>query len=187
MDDQELIQLFRERNEEAIRETDAKYRKLCFGIAFNILEKEYDAEECVNDTYMSLWTAIPPAQPRCFPSYLSRIARNISLKRFRQESAQKRSRMTEVSIEELEDMPPGGFSMPDLDAEQLGKLINDFFKTEKESTRGIFIRKYFFFDSIEEITKRYELSENMLFLKISQFFQPEINIKQFSKNFGNPQ
>ena len=84
-------------------------------------------------------------------------------------------------------MLPGGFSMPDLDAVQLGKLINDFFKTEKASTRGIFIRKYFFFDSIEEITKRYELSENMLFLKISQFFQPEINIKQFSKSFGNPQ
>ena len=162
MDDQQLIQMFWDRNEEAIRATDEKYRKLCFSIAFNILGNEYDAEECVNDTYMSLWAAIPPAQPRCFPAYLSRIARNISLKRFRQESAQKRSHMTEVSIEELEDVLPGSFSMPDPDAEQLGKLINDFLKTEKESTRNIFIRKYFFFDSIEEITKRYGLSESQV-------------------------
>ena len=168
MDDQKLIQMFWERNEDAIRETDTKYRKLCFGIAFNILGNEYDAEECVNDTYMSLWTAIPPMKPRCFPAYLSRITRNISLKRYRQGSAQKRSRMTEVSIEELEEVLPGSFSMPDPDAEQLGKLINDFLKTEKESTRGIFIRKYFFFDSIEEIAKRYAFSESQVKNKLSR-------------------
>ena len=181
MDDRQLIQMFWERNEEAIRETDAKYRKLCFGIAFNILGNEYDAEECVNDTYMSLWTAIPPAQPRCFPAYLSRIARNISLKRFRQESAQKRSRMTEVSIEELENVLPGGFSMPDPDAEQLGKLISDFLKTEKETTRGIFIRKYFFFDSIEEITKRYGLSESQVKTRL---FRCRNRLKEYLRERG---
>ena len=162
MDDQQLIQMFWERNEEAIRETDAKYRKLCFEIAFNILGNAYDAEECVNDTYMSLWTAIPPARPRSFRAYLCGITRNISLKRFRKESALKRSRMTELSIDELEDVLPGNFSMPDLDAERLGALINDFLQTEKESSRNIFIRKYFFFDSIEIIAKRYAFSEGQV-------------------------
>ena len=181
MDDQQLIQMFWDRNEEAIRATDEKYRKLCFSIAFNILGNEYDAEECVNDTYMSIWAAIPPAQPRCFPAYLSRIARNISLKRFRQEFALKRSHMTEMSIEELEEVLPGNYCMPDLDAEQLGKLINDFLKTEKDCTRGIFIRKYFFFDSIQEITKRYGLSESQVKTRL---FRCRNRLKEYLRERG---
>ena len=181
MDDQQLIQMFWDRNEEAIRATDAKYKKLCFRIAYNILGNECDAEECVNDAYMSLWETIPPAKPRSFTAYLCRITRNLSLKRFRYESAVKRSRMTEVSIEELEDILPGHFNMPDFGAEQLGKLINDFLKTEKESARNIFIRKYFFFDSIEEITKRYGLSESQVKTRL---FRCRNRLKEYLRERG---
>lgn len=159
MDDWEIIDLYFERNESAIRETEAKYGNLCMSIARNILGNEADTEECVNDTYLSVWNTIPPQRPNNFVAFISKITRNISLKRVRFDNAIKRSALTVVSLSELENVIPDN-CISDIGDEQLGKLISDFLRMEKPDARNVFIRKYWFFDTVSEIADRYSFSES---------------------------
>lgn len=160
MDDEQIVELFFARSEDAVRETDAKYGRLCFRIAQNILGRDADAEECVNDAYLCLWNAIPPQKPDDLTAYVSKIVRNVSLKRLRFNSAMKRNIQTEVSLNELESILPDSMAESEVDDGQLGKLISAFLWRESESSRNVFIRKYFFFDSIHEIAERYSYSES---------------------------
>ncbi len=160
MDDRQIVELFFARSEEAIRETDAKYGRLCYRIAQNILGRDADAEECVNDAYLCLWNAIPPQKPDDLAAYVSKIVRNVSLKRLRFNSAMKRNIQAEVSLNELESILPDSMVESEVDDRQLGKLISAFLWRESESSRNVFIRKYFFFDSIHEIAERYSYSES---------------------------
>ena len=160
MDDLQIIELFFERSEEAIRETEAKYGRLCFQIAQNILGRDTDAEECVNDAYLCLWNAIPPHRPDDLPAYVSKIVRNVSLKRLRFSSAMKRNIQAEVSLNELESILPDSMSESEMDDRHLSELISAFLWHEPESSRNVFIRKYFFFDSVHEIAERYSYSES---------------------------
>ncbi len=160
MDDRQIVELFFERSEEALRETEAKYGKLCFRIARNILGRDADTEECVNDAYLCLWNAIPPQQPDNLAAYISRIVRNLSLKRLRFESALKRDAQALVPLSELENLLPDRLAQPEMDDGQLGKLISAFLWREPESSRNVFIRKYFFFDSVQDIAERYSFSES---------------------------
>lgn len=159
MDDLQLIDLFFERNEDAIKETESKYGKLCLSIARNILDNEADSEECVNDTYLSVWNTIPPQRPNNFAAFISKIARNISLKRVRFDSAMKRSALTVISLSELEEIIPD-YHGSDIGDEQLGKLISTFLRTETADARNVFVRKYWFFDTISEIADKYSFSES---------------------------
>ena len=159
MDDQQIIDLYFERSESAIKETEAKYGKLCMSIARNILGSETDTEECVNDTYLSVWNTIPPQRPNNFAAFISKITRNISLKRVRFDNAIKRSALTVVSLAELENVIPD-HRVSDIGDEQLGKLISDFLRMEKPDVRNVFIRKYWFFDTVSEIADRYSFSES---------------------------
>ncbi len=160
MDDPEIIELFFERSEEAVRETEAKYGKLCFRIAQNILGRDADAEECVNDAYLCLWNAIPPQRPDNLAAYVSKIVRNIALKRLRFNSAMRRNMQAEVSLNELESILPDSMAHSEMDDGQLGKLISAFLWREPEGSRNVFIRKYFFFDSVQDIAERYSFSES---------------------------
>ena len=160
MDDLQIIELFFERSEDAVRETEAKYGRLCFRIAQNILGRDADAEECVNDAYLSLWNAIPPQKPDDLAAYVSKIVRNISLKRLRFNSAMKRNIQAEVSLNELESILPDSMAESGMDNRQLGELISAFLWREPESSRNVFIRKYFFFDPIQDIAARYAFSES---------------------------
>ena len=160
MDDRQIIELFFERSEEAVRETEAKYGKLCFRIARNILGRDADAEECVNDAYMSLWNTIPPQRPDDLAAYICKIVRNISLKRLRFDSALKRNRRTEVPLDELERILPDRIAQSEMDDRQLGQLISAFLWREPAHSRNVFIRKYFFMDSIRDIAARYSFSES---------------------------
>ncbi len=160
MDDRQIVELFFERSEEAVRETEAKYGRLCFRIARNILGRDADAEECVNDAYLCLWNAIPPQRPDNLAAYVSKIVRNLSLKRLRFESALKRDAHAEVPLAELEDLLPDRLAQSEMDDRQLGKQISAFLWQEPESSRNVFIRKYFFFDSVHEIAERYSFSES---------------------------
>ena len=98
MNDLEIIELYFERDEKAIKETDAKYGRLCHSIANNILNNEQDSEECVNDTYIGIWNAIPPTRPNNFMSFVCRITRNLSLKRLEAMTRQKLSAKTIISL-----------------------------------------------------------------------------------------
>ncbi len=160
MDDIKIIDLYFARDEQAIRETDIKYGKLCFALANNILRCHEDSEECVNDTYFSVWNSVPPTRPGNFRAFLCRIVRNISLKRLDYSLAEKRSRDLTVSLSELEEVLPDRRVPPEPEVEELGRIISEFLRSEKEDARNVFIRKYYFFDTIEDIAARYEFSES---------------------------
>ena len=167
MEDLQIIELYFARDERAIRETDRKYGKLCHGIAYNVLKNREDSEECVNDTYVGVWNAIPPTRPQNLMAFVCRIARNLSLRRLESLSRQKRSQATLVSLDELAEILPDERIDSALTDESIGKLISDFLRGEKADVRNVFIRKYYFFDSVEAIAERYGFTEskvkNMLY------------------------
>ncbi len=160
MEDKSIIQMFWNREENAIRETDLKYRRMCYGISKNILGNHEDAEECLNDTYLTLWNTIPPKQPDNLMAYVAKVTRNHSLKRLEYYTAEKRdARGVVVPLEELEDvLPDNGFSSQ-ADEEAIGEHINRFLRGEGEDARNIFLRKYWFYDSIKDIAERFDISE----------------------------
>ena len=167
MDDLQIIELFFSRDERAITETDQKYGKLCRSIVYNILSSHEDTEECVNDTYLGAWNSIPPVRPSRFPAFLCRIARNISLKRLEYRKAWKRGQEVYVSFSELENMAADDEIDSFVTAEELGRIISRFLRTEKAEVRNVFLRRYWFFDSIGVISDMYGFSEskvkNMLY------------------------
>lgn len=161
VDDRQIIELYFARDEQAIKETDVKYGKLCFRIAINILNDYEDSEECVNDTYLNTWNTIPPTRPNNFTAFLCRITRNLSLTRLDFNAAMKRATNAVVSFAELDELvsvesAPQG----DMNAIDLGRLISNFLWREKPNARNVFIRKYYFFDSISDIAARYSFSES---------------------------
>ena len=167
MDDLSIIELYFARDEQAIKETDTKYGKLCHSIAYNILNNNEDSEECVNDTYIGVWNTIPPTRPNNFMAFVCRITRNLSLKRIEAMARQKRFQATIVSLDELAEVLPDESIADGISDEDIGKAISDFLRNEKEDVRNVFIRKYYFFDSIGDIAKRYGFTEskvkNMLY------------------------
>jgi len=156
MDDNDIIELYFNRNERAILETSNKYGRNCYSISFSILNNPGDAEECVNDSYLNVWNAIPPTKPVIFSAFLYKITRNLSLKRLRHNLAQKRNHDITVSFSELEAvLPDAQVSFTESIHMNLNTLISNFLRTEKPDARNVFIRKYWFFDSIKEISSRY--------------------------------
>lgn len=167
MDDGKIVELYLKRDEQSIKETEAKYGKLCYSISYNILKNHDDSNECVNDTYMGIWNAIPPARPNNFMAFVCKIARNLSLKKLEYMMREKRAKDMVVSIDELQNILPDERYASGVTDEDVGELISKFLRKQKEDVRNVFIRKYYFFDSIGEIAKRYSFTEskvkNMLF------------------------
>ena len=154
MEDRQIIELYWERAEEAIRETDAKYGRLCQYIAQNILASPEDSEECVNDTWLGLWNAIPPQRPSRFSAFVGRITRNLALKRFDYLNAAKRSSETVRSLEELGECVAGRTSVEDeLENRRVEEAIDAFLWSLEEEKRTVFIRRYWYFDSIGVICR----------------------------------
>lgn len=159
-EDSAIIELFYKRDENAIAHAERKYKKLCMRIAVNILTNEEDSEECVNDTLLGVWNSIPPAKPDSLRAYICRIARNNALKRLRFNNAEKRSLDKAVSLSEIEEIIPDEKLRPDISNEEIGKLISAFLEKQKPDTRKVFVRKYWFFDTIEDIARDYSYSES---------------------------
>lgn len=167
MDDANIIDLYFKKDETAITHTEQKYKRLCFSIANNVLGNTQDSEECVNDALLGVWNAIPPARPNNFKAFICKIARNTALMRLKHNRAQKRSPEFTVSLSELEDIIPDERLNPGYSSEDIGKLISSFLYTLKPDARNVFLRKYWFFDSVNDIMSRYGFSEskvkNMLY------------------------
>lgn len=153
MDDLMIIELYFSRNEKAIEETDKKYGKLCFSVANNILFNDEDSKECVNDTYLSVWNKIPPTCPKSFKAFICQIVRFLSMKQLEYNCASKRTQNITVLYSELEDVLPSYRFSPDWEYEDVGKIISKFLRQEKEDSRNVFIRKYYFYDSISDIAE----------------------------------
>ncbi|MCD7752836.1 MAG: sigma-70 family RNA polymerase sigma factor [Lachnospiraceae bacterium] len=160
MDDLAIIELYFARDEKAIRETDIKYGRLCFSVAVNVLGNDEDSEECVNDTYLSMWNTIPPTRPNRFAAFICRITRNLSLKRLEYNKAQKRTPTATVSFHEFEDFLPDNTIMSDVDDQEIDKKIGDFLRTKSPVVRTVFIRKYWFFDTVSDIAAKYSFTES---------------------------
>ena len=160
MNDLSIIELYFARDEEAIKQTDMKYGKLCHRVAYNILNNKGDSEECVNDTYIGVWNAIPPARPNNFMAFVCKITRNLSLKRLEARSRQKCSQAFLISLDELTEVLPDESIADGVSDEDIGKLISAFLRNQKSKVRDVFIRKYYFFDSISDIARRYGFTES---------------------------
>ncbi len=162
MDDALIVDLYWARDDRAIDETRDKYGGYLDRIAMNLLNRREDAEECVSDTYLAAWNAMPPERPGILRAFLGRIARNISLDRLKRLRAQKRGGgETEAVFEELSELIPGG-DTPDgeLDRKELLRDIEDFLRAEPERSRNIFLRRYWYADPVKVIAKRYGLRSN---------------------------
>ena len=170
MDDNAIIELFFARSEQAIRELDKKYGKVCHSLAYNILHSRQDAEECVNDAYLGVWDAVPPARPDPLLAFLCRIVRNLSLMRYHADKAAKRGGGScTVELEELE----GCLALPhtveeDMEEQELIRLIEDFLETLSQENRVLFIRRYWFSDSYEEIAARTGLSGKNVSVRLTR-------------------
>lgn len=181
MDDTRIIAMYRERDEHAIEETAAKYGRLCLSVANNLLANPEDANECVNDTYLAVWNTIPPAEPENLTAYICRITRNQALKRLEAANAAKRTAEAEISLHELEEILPDARIDPHTGEDELGRLINAFLLTEKPDARKVFVRKYWFFDSVSEIAQLYGYSENKV---KSMLFRTRNKLKAYLKKEG---
>ena len=169
MQDSEIINLYFDRDENAIKETDAKYGAYCNKIAFNILSDTHDAEECVNDSYFGTWNAIPPAKPNPLLAFVCKIVRNISLKRYEQNTAAKRNSYYDVTMEELEDCIASSMTIEDEIAEQeLTKIIESFLDSLSQENRVIFLRRYWFSDTYADIAKKVGLTEKNVSVRLTR-------------------
>ena len=181
MEDLQIIELYFARDEQAIKETDAKYGRLCFRVAYQILANNEDSEECVNDTYLDEWNKIPPARPDNFRTFLCKITRNLSLKKLEAAKAMKRVSNAVLSLSELEEILPDDRIAPGVEEEEIGRLVSAFLWQEKEEARNVFLRKYWYFDSISDIAARYSFSENKV---KSMLFRTRNRLRKYLKKGG---
>lgn len=167
MDDQKLMELFRERSPEALDTAQRLYGSLCRSLAGKLLSRPEDVEECVNDALLALWDAIPPARPAHLGAYISGIVRNLAMKRLSYLSADKRAGEAAISFEELEecvsaDADPARI----LEGKELASAVTDFLESRDRESRVIFLRRYYFFDSVKEIADRYGISESKVKIRL---------------------
>lgn len=162
MEDKKIIDLYWNRCESAIAETDKKYGRYCNTIAFNILHNREDAEECVNDTYFKVWGVIPTLRPLKFSAFIGKITRNLSLNKYEYYHAQKRGQgETQVVFEELEGCVTGSGNVEDVVEDMLlTEKINQFLESLSAEKRKIFMRRYWYFSNIKEIAADYRMSES---------------------------
>ena len=164
MEDEKIIELYFRREEKAIEETDFKYRKYLFSIAFNVVHDRLDCEECLNDTYLGAWNAIPPSRPNVLKAFLTTITRRIAIKRYHSNLRKHviPSEMT-ASLSELEDFVAGDEDIDaDFDAERLGRVISDFIRSLPARRQFIFMSRYYVADPIDTIASDLSLSRSMI-------------------------
>lgn len=168
MEDEAIVALLWNRSPQAIEELDKKYGKLCHKLANNIVNSREDAEECVNDAYLGVWNAIPPARPHPLRAYLVKVVRNVAWKVCERRQAAKRSGCT-VALEELEGCLTDGKTVEDeVEAKELARLIEAFLDTLTAKERVIFMRRYGFMDSYGEIARRVGISEKNVSVRLSR-------------------
>lgn len=170
MRDAEIVQLYWDRDERAIGATGEKYGRYCAVIARNILGSREDTEECVNDTYWSAWRAMPPHRPERLSVFLGKLTRNLAFNRYKQNTAEKRGGgEVPAVLEELSELLSGGESVEEeLDRRELLTAINGFLATLPSKSRAIFLRRYWYTDSISVIAARYGMRENAVSMALSR-------------------
>lgn len=168
MDDNQIIALFFSRDEEAIRQTDAAYGRKLHHLADNILHNDQDAEESINDTYMKTWDSIPPQRPAHFFAYIAKICRNLALKKLDWGNARKRNAQIVELTQEMESCIPDKGAEYRMTAQELGRLLDAFLRTLTPKNRDVFLRRYWFADTIGEIAVRYSITESAVQMRLNR-------------------
>lgn len=169
MEDAKIIDLFFLRSEAAVTELEKKYGTACKQLAFHILNSKEDAEECVNDAYLAVWNNIPPNRPDPLRAYLCRIVRNLSIKKYKANTAEKRNSFYDMSLEELAECIPARETVEDQwDAKELGKQLDAFLGTLDQKSRILFLRRYWFSESLAELASEFHITEHNAAVRLSR-------------------
>ncbi len=181
--DNEIIQLYFDRDERAIEETQKSYGHYCYSIAFHILHLNEDSEECVNDTYLKAWGVIPPEKPNHLNLFLGKITRNLAIDRWKHNNAAKRgSGEMAATLEELEECIPDRQSTEDvLEGKLLSESINRFLHTLKEQDCNLFLRRFWYGEEYSEIAKRYHMNINSV---KTSLFRTRKKLKEYLEQEG---
>ena len=182
MKDHEIIALFFERSERAITELINKYGAAIKNVASNILRDAQDAEEAANDTYLTVWNRIPPTKPKYLGAYSCRIARNLSLKRFYANTAEKRNSYYDVALDELEETIPALSTVESAyDAKELTGYLNQFLKDLRKEDRYLFMRRYWFGDKISNIAENLNITPHKASVRLFRLRQ---KLQEYLKKEG---
>ena len=169
-EDIKIIDLLFERNESGLSQIEAKYKNLYKSILAKLLSNGEDVEECDNDVLLAVWNSIPPNRPENLSAYICKIARNVSINKFKYNTRTKRSKGYITALEELSECIPDKAAEGSFDkkAEQkeISEAISDFLRGMDAETRILFIRRYFYLESVTELSKRYGISENRISVKL---------------------
>ena len=167
MTDMEIINLFFERSEQAIDELAKKHGNAVARVARNILGNEQDTEECVNDTYLGTWNAIPPHRPTPLRTFVCKIARNLATKKYHVNTAEKRNSQYDLALDELEEYLADNSSVEEAyDAKELAEAINGFMATLNYTDRFIFTRRYWYSDPVQDIAKMAHSTTNSVTVRL---------------------
>lgn len=168
MNDEQIIELFFARNESAIQQTADKYGPRLHHMAVSIVQSTEDAEESVNDTYLKAWNTIPPTRPTHFYAYLAKICRYLAFGKLDWNNAAKRKAEVVALTQEMEECIPGAWQDVQLEGRALSRIIGAFLREQPQQNRVIFVRRYWYADSVGEIAQRYALSEGAVLMRLKR-------------------
>lgn len=186
MTDEAILDLYFERSEEAIQRTMEKYGALLRSLSWNILADHEDVEECVNDTYMAAWNAIPPERPDYFKAYLCRIARNFSLDRIRAKNREKRGGgQIPLILDELTEVLASGSDIArTVESDELGRMISQYLRGQKDQRRIIFLKRYYYASPIKDIAQEAGMSEGAVKVLLYRM-RRELKKELLERGYGN--
>ena len=169
MTEEQIIELFFERSEQAINELDSKYGKVLHNLSYNILNDRFDAEECVNDSYLGIWNVIPPEHPNPLLTFVCKIVRNISIKKYHAKTAIKRNSTYDIAMSEVANyiLAPNNVEK-EIESKELAHMIENFLDTLSVENRVIFMRRYWFSDSYKDIADRVGITEKIVSMRLTR-------------------
>ena len=183
MEDEKIVDLYWQRSESAIRETEIKYDRYLTKIAYNILADAEDSRESVNDTYLAAWNSMPPHRPGVLSTYLGKLTRRISIDCFRRRTRQKRGGSEyEVSLSELGDCVSGGNTTEEIiNVKLLADAIGIFLRLQSEDARNAFIGRYYYLDSLKEVAAYCGMTESKC---KTLLFRTRVALKEYLREEG---
>jgi len=182
LEDEEIIALFHARSERAITELAGKYGAICGRLAQNILKDPLDAEECVNDAYLGVWNTVPPQRPDPLLTYVCRIVRNQAVMRYHANTAAKRNSAYDAALEELEGCLASPVTVEgEGTAQELSRLLDGFLDTLDRENRVMFLRRYWYADSIADIAAGSRMSNNSVSARLGRM---RTKLKKYLKREG---
>ena len=176
MEDSQIIELYWTRSEDAIQYTRERYESLCYALASRILSDRRDAEECVSEAYLRIWNAIPPERPARLGAFLAKIVRNLALDRYDYLRAARRNAELELAFDELGECLPDGADVEQAaDGKEVAQAVSRFLRTQPQKVRKLFIRHYWYGDSLEVLAKAFGMSQSAV---KSQLFRTRSKLRE---------